>query len=277
MKKCVIALMMVLMVSTIANAELINADVLFDFEDGGAGGVTVDAASGVVATIRPTGAVSLEARGNVLTGTGAYIPTYQEPTSLFPQWESFTISFWVDATANIESQWQQLLGHCEGGIGPRFFTMNSSSVADFQTDESGWDPSFNWHGTDWATDLGPNGDGWHNLTLVYDSTEEGEITYTDPETFEEITETVYGFARAYRDGVLDTVRYKGGYIWTQGSAPFTMGSDSLWKLDDVAIVHGTALSETQVMDIVTGDSTFVPEPCTLALLGLGITLVRKRK
>jgi hypothetical protein len=215
-------------------------------------------------------------RGGVLDPTLGYaqVPTVQKAVNFNT---TYTMSYWVgpvDRNQNglnddVNEQWKWILMDSTGGAGHRMASMNSGMLGAVQHNPGdGWNPINIWRGSAWdPADPGYDGTGpWHHCLYTYD----GNIQY------------------GYVDGVLyqTTDRADGG--WWNWPLPGTvhLGADgngangTAWLIDEISFVHGYS-DPTIVANLYAGGDVasqpWVPEPATIALLGLGGLALMRRK
>jgi hypothetical protein len=275
LKKLAVSLAVVLMVSSIASADLphpwgISLLGYWNFE-----GNTNDVSGyGTPANAFLTGGATLTTNAgrkclSAVNG-GALIgyndkwddirgyPAYQIENNT-PRGRGITLSVWVKPN-NVDEQWKFLFGSSTGW-GARIFSMNSGALADCQDSSSGWDPVQVWQGSDWSGGV-PNGPSlaWHNIIYAYD--------YAVQEN------------RMYIDGVLRATSNKGPAYsgwWAATTDQFGIGTDNGTNgyngfIDDAMIFYGAADAQDAYEIYI-----HTPEPATMALLGLGAVVLRRRK
>jgi len=279
MKKLALCVAVVLMASVIASAGTNGLLAYWNFEgtanDVSGYGTAANLTMNAGATLVSEGGRNALLGGGYVDSTkwddrvlgGVQVPKLDNNPALSPGNTGLTYSFWTKPQ-NVNQQWTLAVGF--DGWGLRVFTMDSGYIADLQTSQNGWNPGQAWQGADWSGGVWNNPSlAWHHIVYTYDH--------------------VAGRTRGYIDGVLKTDMLKTdwelpGTWWADSTDRFFIAKDPTSAFIDDVMVFSGACNDATALGLYNGTyDAFsapinVPEPTTMALLGLGaISLIRRKK
>ena len=260
MKKAVAVLAMVIVIlgAGVTNASLVAQ---YTFE----GNFNDVSGNGHNGTISATGVGSIindPERGMVFSNTSAYVDIHSTtPLPALAAQTSITLTAWVKQTAVATSPYAYILqvGNNGDSAIASLGVLADQRVASYsETDQPGTNADQVYTYSDGPVEAGAAWESWHHLAVVYDRSTDIATFYID------------GVAAGTND--ISKLQDTYGFTWAQArlggddnGTPYYQG-----LMDDVRY-YDEALSAEEIAILA------VPEPATMALLGLGGLLLRKRK
>lgn len=259
MKKLMFLCVVAMIAAPAAFGELLPAPVaLWTFDDGTAADVS-GYGTAMNGTLHGGAAIVTDAeRGKVASfdgANGSYIDCGPVLDKIRTATTNFTLATWVKAkpTSDIDGNWKYMVGSGRGYT----YLMNTADATVYIMTITG---SSTGNTACWT---GPEVDTWYHLAMTYDGSY--QTMYINGVEVVATATTGAGW------GATDDRTFTMGGAWTN-SPGWYAGDEFRGLLDDVRW-YNTALNADQVEALYNT----IPEPCTIALFGVGIVMGLRRR